>query len=188
VNGPELPGGRATLTDDKGVFELTELPAGRYTLSVSKTGFVGLSYGQRRPLQAGTACSCNERPAADRDRFGCRASVLAVTCSTKTGDPMPGVRPGHALPNTRANAIVPPARPDRRRGTFRVWGLNPGDYYVGAVTRNFDFGGRGRQAGRGGGPGQRPRPGRPADAEGGRWWSWPRRVRGSGAHGLNRRR
>ena len=50
----ELPGGRGMLTDDSGVFDLTELPAGRYTLTVSKSGFVSLSYGQRRPLQAGT--------------------------------------------------------------------------------------------------------------------------------------
>src|SRR4051794_38825505 len=42
----ELPGGRGILTDDSGLFELTELPAGRYTLSVSKSGFVSLSYGQ----------------------------------------------------------------------------------------------------------------------------------------------
>ena len=43
--------GRGTLTDDNGIFELTDLPAARYTLTVSKTGFVALSYGQRRPLQ-----------------------------------------------------------------------------------------------------------------------------------------
>src|SRR5207244_8231271 len=54
VTAVELPGGRGMLTDDTGVFDLTELPAGRYTLTVSKTGFVSLSYGQRRPLQAGT--------------------------------------------------------------------------------------------------------------------------------------
>src|SRR5579862_7231790 len=54
LSAPQLPEGRATLTDDNGVFELTELPAGRYTVSVSKAGFVTLSYGQRRPLQAGT--------------------------------------------------------------------------------------------------------------------------------------
>ena len=39
----ELPGGRGMLTDDSGVFDLTELPAGRYSLSVSKSGFVALS-------------------------------------------------------------------------------------------------------------------------------------------------
>ena len=54
VTAVELPGGRGMLTDDSGVFDLTELPAGRYTLTVSKSGFVALSYGQRRPLQAGT--------------------------------------------------------------------------------------------------------------------------------------
>ena len=40
INAAELPGGRGVLTDDTGVFEFTELPAGRYTLTVSKTGFV----------------------------------------------------------------------------------------------------------------------------------------------------
>src|SRR5439155_21470269 len=52
-SAPELPSGRGTLTDDNGAFELTELPAGRYTLTVSKTGFISLAYGQRRPLQPG---------------------------------------------------------------------------------------------------------------------------------------
>ena len=54
ITAAELPGGRGVLTDDAGVFDFTELPAGRYTLTVSKSGFVSLSYGQRRPLQAGT--------------------------------------------------------------------------------------------------------------------------------------
>src|SRR5262245_48019377 len=31
VNAVELPGGRGVLTDDQGVFDLAELPAGRYT-------------------------------------------------------------------------------------------------------------------------------------------------------------
>src|SRR6266536_8642 len=55
LNAAELPGGgRGMLTDDSGLYEITDLPAGRYRLNVSKSGFVSLSYGQRRPLQAGT--------------------------------------------------------------------------------------------------------------------------------------
>src|SRR5580765_8474220 len=36
LNAAELPGGRGMLTDDAGVYEITDLPAGRYTLNVSK--------------------------------------------------------------------------------------------------------------------------------------------------------
>ena len=35
LSAPELPDGRGTLTDDSGVFEFTELPAGRYTLTLT---------------------------------------------------------------------------------------------------------------------------------------------------------
>ena len=33
------------------------------------------------------------------------------------------------------SASFRPAGADRRPGSYRVWGLNPGDYYVSAVTR-----------------------------------------------------
>src|SRR5437016_11207097 len=35
INAAELPGGRGVLTDDMGMFDLTDLPAGRYTMTVS---------------------------------------------------------------------------------------------------------------------------------------------------------
>src|SRR5262245_57199204 len=54
ITSSEIPGGRGVLTDDTGVFDLTDLPAARYTLTVSKSGFVSLAYGQRRAVQAGT--------------------------------------------------------------------------------------------------------------------------------------
>src|SRR2546423_9555068 len=50
VNAAEVPGGRGTLTDDSGVYDFTDLPAGRYTINASKSGYIQLSYGQRRPL------------------------------------------------------------------------------------------------------------------------------------------
>ena len=43
-----------TVTCAQGRFEIKELPAGRYTMSASKGGFVSLQYGQRRPSESGT--------------------------------------------------------------------------------------------------------------------------------------
>ena len=85
VTAAELPGGRGVLTDDTGVFDLTELPAGRYTLTVSKSGFVSLSYGQRRPLQAGTPLQLADGEQLKGIQFQLpRGGVIAGRVSTKT--------------------------------------------------------------------------------------------------------
>jgi len=44
---------RTTGTDQDGRYEFTNLPAGRYTISASKPNYIGLSYGQLRPLEPG---------------------------------------------------------------------------------------------------------------------------------------
>jgi hypothetical protein len=152
VSAPELPEGRGTLTDDSGVFELTELPAGRYTLTASKTGFIALSYGQRRPFQAGTPLQLRDGQQMGGIEFRLpRGSVVAGHVLDETGDPMPGVvvRVMRYQYAQGERQLVPAGTVQTDdQGTFRAWGLNPGDYYVSAVTNNFDFGPGGR-----GGPG-----------------------------------
>ena len=53
VTAPELPGGRSALSDERGFYRITGLPAGRYTIVGSKPGYLDLVYGQRRPLMEG---------------------------------------------------------------------------------------------------------------------------------------
>jgi len=92
VSAPQLPEGRATLTDDTGAFELSDLPAGRYTLTVSKTGFINLSYGQRRPLQPGTPIQLAEGQQLTGIEFRLpRGGVIAGRIFDDSGDPAPGV-------------------------------------------------------------------------------------------------
>jgi Carboxypeptidase regulatory-like domain len=152
VSAPELPEGRGTLTDDSGVFELTELPAGRYTLTASKTGFIALSYGQRRPFQSGTPLQLRDGQQMGGIEFRLpRGSVVAGRVFDETGDPMPGVvvRVMRYQYSQGERQLVPAGTVQTDdQGTFRAWGLNPGDYYVSAVSSNFDFGPGGR-----GGPG-----------------------------------
>jgi hypothetical protein len=166
ASAAELPGGRGMLTDDSGVFDLTELPAGRYTLTVSKSGFVSLSYGQRRPLQAGTPLQLADGQQLKGIEFQLpRGSVISGHVLDEDGDAMPGVmvRVMRYQYQQGEKRLTPAGNGQTDdKGLYRVWGLMPGEYYVNAIARgggNFGgpggpggFGGGGR-SGRGGGPG-----------------------------------
>jgi hypothetical protein len=161
VTAAELPGGRGMLTDDGGVFDFTELPAGRYTLTVSKAGFVSLSYGQRRPLQAGTPLQLADGEQLKGVQFQLpRGSVIGGRVLDEDGDAMPGVmvRVMRYQYQQGERRLTPAGNGQTDdRGQYRVWGLMPGDYYVSAMMRggNFggNFGGPGGPGGRGGGRG-----------------------------------
>jgi len=158
INAAEVPGGRGTQTDADGTYEFTALPAGRYSVNVSKTGFVSLSYGQRRPLQAGTPLQLADSQQLTGIDFRLpRGSVIAGHVMDETGDPMPGItvqvmRYQYAQGNRQLMPAGNAQTDDQ--GAFRVWGLNPGEYYVSAQSRSFNFGGRGGPGfgGRGGPP------------------------------------
>src|SRR5690349_24614177 len=163
ITAAELPGGRGVLTDDSGVFDLTDLPAGRYTLTVSKSGFVALSYGQRRPLQAGTPLQLNDGQQIKGIQFQLpRGSVIGGRVLDEDGEAMPGVMVRvmryQYLQGDRRLVPAGTGQTDDK-GMYRIWGLMPGDYYVNAVARGGPFGG-GVFAGFGG-PGGPGGPGAP---------------------------
>ena len=175
LSGAQVQGGRGALTDNEGRFELTDLPEGRYTLTAGKTGFITLSFGQRRPLQAGTPIQLADAQQLTGIDFRLpRGSVIAGHVFDEAGDPLPGanvrvMRYEYAQGN-RQLVPVGVAQTDDLGG-YRVWGLNPGDYYVSAVTAPFGpGGGRGFVPGgpppAGGGRGGRfgGAPGSPGDA------------------------
>src|SRR3954454_453173 len=145
VTAAELPdGGRGVLTDDQGVFDLAELPAGRYTLTVSKSGFVSLSYGQRRPLQAGTPLQLADGQQLKGIAFQLpRGSVIGGRVLDEDGEAMPGVSVRvmryQYLQGERRLTPAGAGQTDDK-GQYRVWGLMPGDYYVNATARG-GFGG-----------------------------------------------
>src|SRR5262249_53254277 len=67
---PELGGDqRSTSTGMDGRYELTELPAGRYTIRVTRSGYIPLNYGQRRPLEQGKPLQIMDRLALENIDF-----------------------------------------------------------------------------------------------------------------------
>ena len=73
-------GGGMTQTDADGRFEIKELLGGRYTLMVTKAGYVGMSYGQRRPEQQGTVLEIIDGTVVDKIAFSLpRGGVITGT-------------------------------------------------------------------------------------------------------------
>jgi protocatechuate 3,4-dioxygenase beta subunit len=138
LSGAEIPDGRTTLTDDAGGFDFTHLPAGRFTLTTSKAAYLTVAYGQRRPLQPGTPLQLREAEQLTRvDVALPRGSVISGTVRNENGDPMPGatlrVLLYQYVQGDRQLVPAGSAQSDDR-GRYRVWGLNPGEYYLAAVA------------------------------------------------------
>jgi protocatechuate 3,4-dioxygenase beta subunit len=142
VSSPEVRESRVAATDAQGRFEIKELPAGRYTMSASKGGFVALQYGQRRPSESGTPIELADGQTLDKISIALpRGSVLGGRITDEFGEPVANAsvtawRYGYAGGARR----MTPAGQDARdttddQGHFRLFGLAPGDYYVSATLR-----------------------------------------------------
>ncbi|MGE3188412.1 MAG: carboxypeptidase-like regulatory domain-containing protein [Vicinamibacterales bacterium] len=137
---PGVRGGRLATTDEQGRFEIRELVAGRYTLTAGKGGFVSLQYGQRRPSEQGTPIDVADDETIDKLVIALpRGSVLAGRITDEFGEPVTdavvtALRYGYVGGTRR---ILPGGRGDTTddRGEFRLFGLQPGDYYVSAAFR-----------------------------------------------------
>jgi hypothetical protein len=133
---------RLVRTNDEGRYELRDLPAGTYKLVVSRTGFITLEYGQRRPFEASSTITLAEGQSAAANVALIRGGAIFGRVFDQSGEPLAG---------TRVQAFRTKVVEGRRRlqavgsgdqtddtGAFRVYGLPPGDYYVAASTGLVD--------------------------------------------------
>jgi len=136
---------RSETTDDNGVFAFRDLTAGRYALSASKSAWLTTNYGASRPGRSGTAIAVADdaRLTAVTLRMA-RGAVVTGIVRDMYGQPAPGVR-------VRVSKLV--TRNGERRidsaagdaggfvdtddtGTYRLYGLPPGDVIVSAVVQS----------------------------------------------------
>jgi protocatechuate 3,4-dioxygenase beta subunit len=140
---PELGSENRTIsTNSEGRYELRNLPAGRYSLSVSRTGYLTLRYGQRRPLEQGSVLQLLDRQIADNVDFALpRMSVISGRITDEEGEPVAGALvsamqmmffDGGRRP---VFAGVGAGNSTDEAGQFRIGGLVPGDYFVTADLR-----------------------------------------------------
>ena len=145
VYGAEGIGGRTAITDDRGRFTLPDLPAGRYSLYVSKPGWIDQSYGGKTGVRYNSGVSialvAGQRMTDISIRL-VRGAVVAGRVVDQDGRPMAGLRPvvmefrtigGQPRLQQVYGAIGGPLGQTDDRGEFRLFGLPPGSFIVGVT-------------------------------------------------------
>jgi protocatechuate 3,4-dioxygenase beta subunit len=131
---------RTASASNDGRYEFRDVAPGRYTLRVERSGYLALTYGQRRPGEQARPLEIAEKEVAERVDFALpRMSVISGRVLDDLGEPIAGVtvwvlqtryiQGRRPLVATGANA------PTDITGRYRLLSLTPGDYAVMATTR-----------------------------------------------------
>jgi hypothetical protein len=135
---------RVVLTDATGRFEITELPAGRYTVSTNKQNYVRASFGERRPLGPGAPIEIGAGQIVARIDFTLqRTAAITGRILDEFGDPAPGVQVApmrYLYVNGERRMQTFGASSTNDLGEYRIFGLAPGQYFVSATLRPMAFG------------------------------------------------
>ena len=132
----------ATTTAADGRFELRNVPAGHYTLTVHRNGYVDAQYGQKKPNDPGSTLTL--RPGQELAdlvfKLG-RTGVITGRVFDEDGEPMQGIRV-HALRDAYMNGRIQLQEIDEREsndlGEFRLFGLSPGRYLISAEPETWN--------------------------------------------------
>ena len=136
---PELREGRSATTDADGRWTLRSLPAGKYTINVTKGGYVTLNYGQRRPFEGGQQVDLAAGQAIDKLEMSLpRGGVITGRIVDEFGEPFAGIR---VIPmrqrffnGQRRLVAIGTGDVTDDIGQYRLHGLTPGEYYVSATN------------------------------------------------------
>lgn len=136
-------GSKTTSTDTQGRYEFRNLPAGRFTVRASKSGFLETRYGQSHPSKRGRPIELAEGQVVDKvDVALPRGGAISGRILDEFGDPVPdatvaAMRMQYVGGERR---LVSAGRTSTTTdlGTFRLFGLPPGEYYVSATAPHSD--------------------------------------------------
>ncbi|HXT70143.1 MAG TPA: carboxypeptidase-like regulatory domain-containing protein [Vicinamibacterales bacterium] len=137
---------KTAYTNETGRFSLTGLPAGRYSLTASKSPYLRLAYGAKRWDRPGTPITLKEGAQMNDVTMRLpRGAVLGGVIIDENGQPAFGVNVRVMQvrmqngERTFVQAGVGNALGESTddRGQYRVFGLPPGDYVVAASPRIF---------------------------------------------------
>jgi protocatechuate 3,4-dioxygenase beta subunit len=130
-----------TLTDDAGAFVFDQVPPGRYRVSAAKAAYLSMQFGARSPGRPGSSFVLAPRSRMEMAIVLPRGAVITGIVTDALGAPLATarVRVLRAVDRQGTTHVEPAAaaRPGEAvtddRGEYRVYGLPPGRFYVGAT-------------------------------------------------------
>lgn len=136
----ELRANRLVSTDAQGRFEFKDLPAGRWNLTASKAGYMTLRYGQKRSFEAGSPIEISDGQLMERADFALpKGAAITGRIFDEYGDPVANARVQVLRYQTvqGQRRLNPAGGGDQTddTGSYRIYGLAPGDYYISATLR-----------------------------------------------------
>ena len=121
-------------TDDEGRFVFDRLPAGRYTVSATKPGWVTTFHGGAVPGRGpGIPVAVAEGARVDLELSLLPGAVITGFITDAYARPATGV--AVAAVNVRGGGALPARAVTDDRGVYRIFGLPPGEYAVSALPR-----------------------------------------------------
>jgi len=141
VTSPAQAEPRVTLTTAEGRFTILDLPAGRYTVSAYKSGFVAETFSEASQDHA-TAIDLTEAQQLKNVDFAlAREGVVSGRVFDEDGTPFQGARVEVLRPQfdkgQRILSAIGSAMTDDR-GQYRIGGLRAGLHYVSATDPAYD--------------------------------------------------
>lgn len=135
---------RTASTDANGRYAIPDVPPGKYTVSVFRSGYLSLQYGQRRPLETPRLLEVHDETPISADFALQRMAVISGRITDERGEPAAGVqvfamRPVYMdgrrqlAPQSSAGGFN--VRTDES-GRYRISALVPGAYVVMAASRD----------------------------------------------------
>jgi hypothetical protein len=122
-------------TDDNGRFEFDALPAGSFTLSATKPGYVETFYRSRHPGRGpGVPVAVTNGQRVEVALRIVPGAVITGTITDAQGYPAPRVSVA-ILGLSAQGTSVPVRGVTDDRGMYRIFSLAPGDYLVSALPR-----------------------------------------------------
>ena len=126
LSGPELRGGRSTVTNDQGQFTFSALPPGRFTMTASKAGYVDVPYGAKRPGRPGTPIQLAAGQKMEAANITLpKGGVITGVVIDDSGEPAPGTQVRVMRYDAHRRKTLQQAGQAQAddRGIYRIYGL-----------------------------------------------------------------